>query len=181
MDSPSPKACTAPFKSKVPTLGFSKKPFGPSPQAHFRTDMTMDDMAFPIWPYPQRHLPPRAPFLNTAKRFADPANRENCYRVPPNKYRIRGFTDNMQMDMCNHRSAISNPKLGFLTSAEARGKEVMTFRLDAIRGICDPETIPGIWRDLKPPKRRTYPVPIPCPQLPVSAGSSSSEYKYKYC
>jgi len=83
--------------------------------------MTEADLELELYPYHTGGPPEKAPFDTSAERFA-----ESLYelRPAPNAYCIHGFTDMMRYFTLRHRPALINPKLGFLTSADARPKRV---------------------------------------------------------
>jgi len=176
LDKPSPRACTAPFKSTVPTSGFPKKLFGPGPQTYFRSDMKISDLECPLWPY--GYIPNsfkqecwwrdpalrRMMWMPTARAYElllssygwNPAHGKDR-SPPPNAYTLPGIAEDFWYGMWKHRPTVCNPKLGFMTSADARGKEVTEYQLNALRGVCDEETIPDKWRNIRPKKCQTYP------------------------
>jgi hypothetical protein len=142
---------SAPFKSRT-KLGLPEPRPGPGPADHFLRKMSETDLV--------NYPPETAPFETSQERFHD----MDLDSLPaPNAYTILSFTDEMKRDVTKHAAAIPNPKLGFLTSAEARPSS----KLGALNIPSRPET-PRKWRNMRPKKSKpTYGYFGPPPKFPV--------------
>ncbi|CAG7661321.1 unnamed protein product [Allacma fusca] len=168
LDSMSPKAVSAPFKSTVPRLGYDNKFITPSPLDYFKVVLTPDDLDPPVYPRNPSYFtfPPEPPPFNcTQERFYEPRLIEEFFNRPsPADYDIPSFTDLLWCECKCNIPALCNPKLGFLTSADARPEK----KYDTCPGGSDDE--PRKWRNMRPRKRSTYPYHGPPPKYPDSPG-----------
>ncbi|CAL8106586.1 unnamed protein product [Orchesella dallaii] len=166
-DKESPKAVSAPFKSKT-KLGIFKPVPGPGPAGPSvkRKIRCLDLKLIPVF----NATTPPASFNSSEPRFFTLENNEQESRPPPCAYTITGFAEQLQNNVEKHRPAFKNPKMGFLVSSEQRPDWVFKNffnRGEFAYSISSPRRP---WKNMRPKRGATFTYHGQPPKYPNSPG-----------
>lgn len=139
---------------------------GPGPASYGKPEIKETDLLPEFLSPGLLTLPPeKAPFQTSEPRFMNLEMFEKMEQPAPTDYDIPRFAETMIRDLIRHQPACINPRLGFLSSAVARPprKDKREINVTQPTSPCERRC----WRNVRPPKYRTYPYNGPPERLPV--------------